>query len=312
MFFKEDSQIRQTFDKVEEYFGGALPLTAEIVSDRGIDTLRDYNFAEDILDTERELERLPGVQSAISLFDMIAGINEMITGQDDYPQNPRVIQRLLMQIDDEDLKTWVSDDGFRMMIRTEGLTSDDMGRLEDFVDEHPDIRLITGMPVLFNEMNKLVVQSQIQSLGLALALIFIMLLVTIRKLRAALVAMLPIVITITAILGMLAISDFHLNVLTANMSAIAIGVGVDYSIHLISGIYYFRKQGMGKGEAVNSALSSVSKPVLANAFGLAIGLSVLFFSPLRIHMQVASVMWVAMVVSSMAALLLIPIFYSRA
>jgi predicted RND superfamily exporter protein len=50
--------------------------------------------------------------------------------------------------------------------------------------------------------------------------------------------------------------------------------------------------------------------VLANAFGLAIGLSALFFSPLRIHMQAASVMWVAMVVSSLAALLLVPMFYS--
>ncbi len=251
------------------------------------------------------------MQSAVSLFDMIAGINEMITGRDDYPESPLVVQRLLMRIDDEDLETWVSDDGLRMMIRTEALSSDDMGRLEDFVGEHPDIRLITGMPVLFNEMNRLVVQSQIRSLGLALVLIFIMLLVTIRKLRAALVALVPIVITITAILGMLVISKFNLNILTANLSAIAVGVGVDYSIHLISGIYYFRKQGMGKGESVSSALSSVSRPVLANAFGLAIGLSILFFSPLRIHMQVASVMWVAMVISSMAALLLIPMFYSK-
>jgi predicted RND superfamily exporter protein len=319
MFFKEGSEIRNTFDKIEEHFGGALPLNAEIISDRGIHTLRDYNFAEDILDIERELERLPGVQSAVSLFDMIRGINEMMTGQEDYPQNPLVIQRLLplviqrllTQIDEEDLETWVSDDGLRMMIRTKDLTSDDMGRLEDFVAEYPEIRVISGMPVLFNEMNKLVVKSQIQSLGLALALIFIMLLVTIRKFRAALVAMLPIVITITAILGMLVISKFNLNVLTANLSAIAIGVGVDYSIHLISGIYYFRKRGLGSMESVNSALSSVSRPVLANAFGLAIGLSILFFSPLRIHMQAASVMWVAMVVSSMAALLLIPIFYSK-
>ena len=86
---------------------------------------------------------------------------------------------------------------------------------------------------------------------------------------------------------------------------------MDYAIHLISGIYYFRKQGQGGTESVDSALLSLSRQILANAFGLAIGLSVFFFSPLRIHMQVASVMWVAMVVSSMGALLLIPIFYSR-
>jgi len=311
MFFREDSEIRQTFDRVEKHFGGALPLTAEIVADRGIDTLRDYNFAEDILDAERELERLPGIESAVSLFDMVVSINEMITGQTDYPQNPRFIQRLLRQIDDEDLETWVSDDGLRMMIRTEDIGSIDIDRLEEFVAEHPDIRTITGMPVLFDEMNKLVVQSQIRSLGLALVLIFIMLLVTIRRFGAAVIALIPIVITIIAILGMLTITKFNLNILTANLSAISIGVGVDYAIHLISGIYYFRKRGLGNIESVDSALASLSKPILANAFGLAIGLSVLFFSPLRLHMQAAAVMWVAMMVSSMAALFLIPIFYAR-
>ncbi|MFC2011200.1 RND family transporter, partial [Chloroflexota bacterium] len=311
MFFKEDSQIRQTFDKVEKYFGGALPLTAEIVSDRGADTLRDYNFAEDILDMERELERLPGIESAFSLFDIVANISKMMTGKDDYPENPQFIQKLLMQIDDEDMETWVSDDGLRMMIRTDDLESLDMDKLDDFTTAHPDIRLVTGMPVLFDEMNRLVVESQIRSLGLALVLIFIMLLVTIRKIKAALVAMLPIVITIAAILCMLSITDFNLNIVTANLSAIAVGVGVDYAIHLISGIYYFRKQGLGSTNSVDSALLSLSRPILANAFGLAIGLSVFFFSPLRIHMQVASVMWVAMVISSMGALLLIPIFYSR-
>jgi len=312
MFFKEDSQIRQTFDKVEKYFGGALPLTAEIVADKGLDTVRDYNFAEEILDTERELERLPGVQSAVSLFDTISALNEMVTGCADYPENPQFIQRLLMQIDDEDLETLVSDDGLRMLIRIEDLDSLDMSSLEDFVAQHPEIRLITGMPVLFDEMNRLVVQTQIQSLGLALILVFLMLLIAIRKFGAVLIAMLPIAITIAAILCMLSITQFHLNILTAILSAIAVGVGVDYSIHLISGIYYFRRQGLGNVESVNSALSTVSRPILANAFGLAIGLSVLFFSPLRIHTQVASVMWVAMVVSSLAALLLIPIFYSRA
>ncbi|MFC1908359.1 RND family transporter [Chloroflexota bacterium] len=311
MFFKEDSQIRQTFNKVEEYFGGALPLTAEIASSRGIDTLRDYRFAEDILDAERELERLPGVKSAVSLFDILRSTNEMMTGQHDYPENPRDIQRLLMQIDEEDLETWISDDGLRMMIKTEDLDSLDIAVLDDFVTNHPNIRVISGMPVLFSEMNNLVVQSQVRSLGLALVLIFFMMLITIRKIGAALAAMLPIIITIVTILGMLSITKFHLNILTANMSAIAVGVGVDYAIHLISGIYYFRKLGQGSVESVDSALTSLSRPILANALGLAVGLSILYLSPLRVHMQVASVMWVAMIVSALGSLLLIPLFYSR-
>jgi hypothetical protein len=220
-------------------------------------------------------------------------------------------QLLSTQLGEEGLKSWVSADGLRIMIRTQDITSSQIAGIEEFVAKNQDIiRVISGMPVLFDEMNNLVVSSQTRSLGLALVLIFVMLLITLRKFSAGLIGLVPIIITITAVLGMLALTKFNLNLLTANLSAMTVGIGVDYSIHLISGIYFFRKLGQGKKQSVDSALSSVSRPILANAFGLAIGLSVFFFSPLRIHLQVASVMWVAMIISSMAALLLIPLLYS--
>ncbi len=311
MFFKEDSEIRQTFARVEENFGGALPLTGELISDTGEEALADYDYASKVLAVERELEELNGIGSAFSVFDIVKGMNKMATGNDVYPQNPAMIQALLSQIDEGAKATWIAEGGFRIMVKTKGLGSEDVVALDDFVAENQDtIRTVTGLPVLFDEMNQIVVQSQIQSLALALALIFIMLWLILKKISAAIMGLLPVAITILAIMGMLAITGFNLNIMTATLSAIAIGVGVDYSIHLISGIYYYRRQGKNRLDSVDAALRTVSGPVLANAFGLAIGLSAFYLSPLLIHIHVASVMWVAMMVSSMAALFLIPIFYS--
>lgn len=309
-YFKESSEIRQTFDRVEKSFGSAIPLTGEIVTAGGQSALLDAELAARVLETERELEALPGIKSAFSAFDLVVGINKMATGQDGYPANPAFLRMMLSQIDSGEISSFVSEDGLKLVIKTEELDSKDIERLDEFVAENSDtIRIITGMPVLFSEMNKLVFRSQVQSLGLALLLIFIMLWVTLRRFTAALAGLLPIALTICAILGMLSITGFNVNLMTANLSAIAIGVGVDYSIHLISGVYYFRRRGLSRQDSVDSAIATVSRPVLANAFGLAIGLSCLFFSPLRIHTQAASVMWVAMVVSSLAALLLVPQFY---
>ncbi|UCC59869.1 MAG: RND family transporter [Dehalococcoidia bacterium] len=308
MFFKEGTEIRRNFDKVETYFGDAMPLTAEIPSSDVFADILDPDFAASVLATEEELEDLPGIKSAFSVFDVIEGVT-LMTGRE-YPQTPQDLQEMMKQVSG-DPTMFVSSDGMRMTIRTQGFDSKYIGELEEFVASQDNIRVITGMPLLFDEMNKLVVESQIRSLGLALALIFIMLFVTLRSLKAAVVGMLPIAITIAAILGMVSIANFNLNIMTANLSAICIGVGVDYAIHLISGIYFFRRSGMDGRQSVDSAISSVSRPILANAFGLAIGLSVLFFSPIRLHFHAASIMWVAMVVSSMAALLLIPIFYGR-
>jgi predicted RND superfamily exporter protein len=309
-YFKESSEIRQTFARVEKNFGGAIPLTGEIASPQGQAALFDAGFAREVLATERELEKLPGVRSVFSVFDLIVGINRMATGVDAYPDNPAFARMMLAQISSEEKATWASSDGFKMVIKTEELDSADIDKLEEFVAGHEMVRIITGMPVLFNELNGLVVRSQMQSLLLALGLIFIMLWVTLRRITAAMAGILPIVITICAIMGMLSMTGFNLNVMTANLSAIAIGVGVDYSIHIIAGIYYHRRHGLSRDESVTAAIATVSRPVLANAFGLAIGLSSLFFSPLRIHTQAASVMWVAMAVSSLAALTLLPQFYS--
>jgi predicted RND superfamily exporter protein len=309
-YFKESSEIRQTFAHIEKNFGGAIPLTGEIASPQGQAALLDAGFAREVLATERELEKLPGIRNVFSVFDLMVGVNRMATGVDAYPDNPAFARMMLSQISSEEKATWASSDGFKMVIKTEELNSDDIDKLEEFVAGHQAVRIITGMPILFNELNGLVFKSQMQSLLLAMGLIFIMLWVTLRRITAALAGLLPIVITICAIMGMLSITDFNLNVMTANLSAIAIGVGVDYSIHIISGIYYHRRRGLNRDESVTAAISTVSRPVLANAFGLAIGLSSLFFSPLRIHTQAASVMWVAMVVSSLAALTLLPQFYA--
>ena len=311
MFFKKNSEIKQTFGKIEESFGSALPLTGEIYLEGGSTALSDYDTAQKVLATEREMEELSGIKSVFSVFDLVAGINTMITGQEGYPQNPMIVQVITAQLGADGLRSWVSEDGIKISVKTQDLTSEDIQELNKFIEEHNDtVHMVTGMPVLFDEINRMVVRSQVRSLGLALVLVFIMLLITLRKVRAALVGLLPIIITIIAILGMIALTGFNLNIVTANLSAIAVGVGVDYSVHIISGIYYYRKEGLGKRESIDSALHSVARPVMANALGLSIGLSVLFFSPLQIHIQAAAIMWVAMMVASLAALLLIPVFYA--
>ncbi len=310
MFFKQHSEIRRTFDKIEEKFGSALPLTVEIIAEEGSSKLFDPEYAQAVLAIERDMEQLGGVKSAFSIFDMVAGVSEMSGNQPGYPEDPVVVRAVVEQLDEEAASTWVSENGVRIILRTEDLSEGDIANLEAYVTDHENVTGITGMPLLFDEMNRMVVRSQIRSLGLALVLVFLMLIVMLRNLPAALAGLIPIVITIVAIMGLISITGFNLNILTANLAAIAVGVGVDYSVHIISGIRYHRRRGSDGNQAVKAALAGVTRPVLANAFGLSIGMSVLFFSPLFLHVQAASVMWVAMLVSSFAALLLIPVMYS--
>jgi hypothetical protein len=309
LYFKKDSGIRQTFQTIEDSFGGALVIVGDIVAPRGLDTLRDADYAEDVLEMERELERVPGILSASSLFDVVQSAHTQVTGKFDYPESPAEVNLLLTAMDEEDIASWHRGDGLRLVARTADLTSEDVALLREFVGSHPELRTLSGTPMLYDELNRLTVQSQVRSLLMALVLVYLMLWPAFRSARAAFYALVPIAVTITAVMGSLVITGFNLNVVTATLSAVTVGVGVDYAIHLISGIQYYRGQGLTTDESVRTALATVSRPILASAFGLSIGISVMFLSPLHIHTEVATVMWVAMTISSFGALALIPLFY---
>ena len=142
----------------------------------------------------------------------------------------------------------------------------------------------------------------------ALALLMTMLLLTYRRLRPTLAAVIPLVLTIAALLGFIAASGIQLNLITAVASSIVIGVGIDYAIHFVAAIDHSRARGPGY---VLRAIDRAGRPIVANALGIAIALTALLLSPLRPHHHLSGIMWVSMTVAALGALLVIPALLPR-
>lgn len=306
-FYKDNSKIVQTFNTIEEHFASPIPLVGEYyLPDAGI---YDVNEAKEILELERELEKQQGIVSVTSIYDFIQNGNYILTGYSFYPEKDLAIE-IIDALEKEmnfDTKQWLAADGAKFMISTKGLTEGEQAEFAKSLADNPHIRTITGMPILFNDMNQLLVEGQIQSIIIALILVFIMLLISFRNLKNTLVGMIPLVVTLISLFGFLAASNINLNLSTVMMASIAIGVGIDYSIHFISIMSQYQKS--GEANFIDKTIDTVAKPIITNAFGLAIGLTVYVLSPFKIHSQLSAIIWVSMLVSSMAALLLIPQFY---
>jgi len=118
----------------------------------------------------------------------------------------------------------------------------------------------------------------------------------------------PVALTIATLLGFIAVSGIQLNLLTAIISSIVLGVGIDYSIHFVAAIDNARSEGDGY---VLRAIDRAGRPIVANALGIAIALSALWLSPLAIHPQVSMMMWVSMITAALAALTVIPAMLPR-
>ena len=286
-FYKDDDPVRLAFERTEELFGGATPLMGEFAYDAaaGPGQLADIAAVSD------ELETLPGIRRVISVATLAGTLP------------PEQAAGVLNGEVETPLGGLVSDDGLRFMLLPDGFSTDDLRGWLDYAESSDTVTALTGMPVVWDEIARLVLNAQVTSLAVAFTLVAIMLFLSYRRLRQTFVSLVPIALTVATLLGFLAASGFQLNLLTAVASSIVIGVGIDYSIHYVAAIDLARRDGDGY---VYRALDRAGRPIVANALGIAIGLSALIFSPLAIHAQVMAIMWVSMTTAALTALLVIP------
>jgi len=111
--------------------------------------------------------------------------------------------------------------------------------------------------------------------------------------------------------GFLGWSGISLNLITATIFSITIGVGIDYAVHYTSVWMTFKREGRSSKEANDLAFTYTARPIITNALGLSIGLTALCLSPLTIHMHVSVLMWVSMITSVFVSLSLLPIMLGR-
>ena len=179
--------------------------------------------------------------------------------------------------------------------------------IETFREDYSKLQYrLTGMGYMLRDLNRDMLRNEAESLLIAFGLIIFLLLISLRKIVPALIAAVPIGITIVVLFGFLGISGISLNFYTATIFCITIGVGIDYAVHYTSVFMEFRRQGYSKADSVIKSYKYTSNPILANALGVAIGLSALFLSPLKMHTYVAILMWVSMISGVLLSLSFLP------
>jgi len=162
---------------------------------------------------------------------------------------------------------------------------------------------VTGFDYLMDDLNVSIKPSLLKSLSAALIMIFFLMLLVLKKFLPSLISITPVMITISVLFGFLGFTGITLNLVTAAIFSITIGVGIDYAVHFSSVAKTYND--------VDKAFKITSKPIIANSLGLALGMSALFFSPFAIHSQLSIMMWLTMITSMGLTLILMPTLLSK-
>ncbi|HPB67079.1 MAG TPA: MMPL family transporter, partial [Spirochaetales bacterium] len=132
----------------------------------------------------------------------------------------------------------------------------------------------------------LILQGQMSSLGLSVIIVFMLVAFMFRSVLLGLVSTIPVLISIAVNFGVMGLLNVPLTTSTALISSIAVGIGVDYAIHLIT---HYREalKALGDEErAARFAMSHTGRAVLLNAAIVISGFMVMVFSVFPPNRQV--------------------------
>ncbi len=179
--------------------------------------------------------------------------------------------------------------------------------IDEIFHNEKEVKLeLTGMAIMDKAVVRHLVRGQIFSLMASLVICFVMIVIMYRSLRVGIVCFTPLLLAIMLNFAVIVLSDNTLNFGTALTASIAIGIGVDYSIHFVSRYRLLRAEGKEDEEAIVETMQTTGKAIIFNALSVSTGFMVLLFSS---FIPVSSIGWLVALVMlscSLGALTIIP------
>ncbi len=165
---------------------------------------------------------------------------------------------------------------------------------------------LTGMFMISERLNNSLIKSQVQSIIIAIVVVWLLLSLQFKSMKTGLVVLSPIVLVILINFAIMGYTKIPLDYATMLVGSILIGVGIDYSIHFSSRFKSeFEKQSDVKS-SLEKTLGSTGIAIVINALMVALGFFVLVAGQFVPTKREGWMIGVLMILSAFAALIYLP------
>ena len=318
-YMRKDSWLWKSSEYLDRELGGISNL--EVVITGNPDDFKRPDLLERIDEFETFALTFPSVSSAYSVVDYLKLINRALG--DDEPSQFRipstregVAQALLLyELDGgKRLKEYVTPgyDRARVSLRTVDMSDRERTHLLAQVDQYlrghfPEYEVkLTGITQLFEAVNRHIVQTQVRSLMIAFFIILGLMLVNFGF-KGGLISILPNIFPIVFMFGLMGYAGFTLNVGTAIIAAIAIGLVVDDTIHYFSHFRYELGRCGSRREAATNAIEGVGSALCYASVALILGFGIFLLSESQVLVDFGILSVVGIVTALLGDLFLSPV-----
>lgn len=171
-----------------------------------------------------------------------------------------------------------------------------------------DITVNIGGGVLAGSaLNEIMIHEKVLNILQIMAAVFIISSLVFRSLLAGVLILVPLVAAVLVNFGIMGILGIPLQIATALVSAMAVGIGADYGIYMSYRMREELRKSNNEKEAIKNAFKSSGKATLFVSSAVAGGFGVLMLSfGFMIHLWMGFLIATAMLISSLTALTLFP------
>ena len=199
-----------------------------------------------------------------------------------------------------------------VQLRTTGQIDTDaaIALIDDYVQAKfpPTVSVSTGgLTFVELSLNQLVVQSQLVSVIISIAMVFLILSVSWGSVWAGLIGIAPLAISILFNFAVMAATGIKLNIGTALVASLAVGIGIDYTIHYLAAYNREYVAHNGADGFLWRTFITSGKAIMINAVSVGCGFAVLILSGFNMLAQFGFLIALTMLSSSIVALTVLPV-----
>jgi len=165
---------------------------------------------------------------------------------------------------------------------------------------------LTGSGYVRVDQFDAIARSMTMSLAIAAIAVFFLLILIFRSLRYAIIAMIPVLLVACWLYGFMYVSGYYLNMLTATIAAISIGVGIDFSIHFTERFREEMRENPDKKAAIRTTARTTGLGLLGTSVTTALGFMVIAFAPMPMFATFGVLTAVMIVFAFFMALFVLP------
>ncbi len=310
-YFGKDSEIRKIDNLISEKFGGSIPIYIIVRGDiKNPDVLNEMKKFEDFLKSTGE------IKNTYSVVHLVQDMNEILGFGKNIPDTREKVSNLWFFLEGQEMvKHFVDYEAKEALIQgtIKGIYTKTSSRMISEIEEYiRNIKIegaefiLSGTPLVYRSLDLSILKSQLVSLVISILFVFITLSILMKSPFGGLIGIIPIVFSIVILLGCMGFLHIPLDVATALVGSVSIGIGIDYSIHFVGRLKKEYEKTKEDVEVLRNTLDTTGKAIVLNVITVTSGFLVLLLGTLTPVKRFGFLIALTMISAGFGSLTILP------